>query len=269
MNQNQPRIIDVNTGEDLSGVYSLRHRNQDAAFRQHLNKTEDRREFTNAEMPNINEVYDVLTTAQCGYLMLLQCYVDYGGLLIKSSHDKTPMGTSDMMDVLQLTKKRQTFYDFIAAAVQHDIIRKNDAGYSVNERYHFKGNFRSPHVVKIYSAKIKRVYSEVKATDIGLIYRMLPYIHFDTNALCENPNESNPRAIRWFSRAGLAAAIGVVPDTLGRRLKAMKFGSEYVIARVKVGSEPERYTFNPNVFYRQSKAPDKTLIALFNVEKAR
>ncbi|NLS42521.1 AsnC family protein [Bacillus subtilis] len=261
------RVVNTETGEDLSEIYTLRHRNQDEAFRRQQEKTNDRRDFSNANMSNIHEVYSALTTAQCGYLMLLQCYVDYNGVLVKSSRNKTPMSTADMMDVLQLGKKPRTFYDFLAACIERDIIREADDGYSVNERYHFKGNFGSQCVVKLYTAKIKRVYSEVKATDIGLIYRMLPFIHFETNALCENPFEKNPKRIRWFNKKELAEAIGVTPDTLGRRLKQMKFDGEYVVARIKVGTEPERFTFNPNVFYRQSKTPDKTLIALFNVKK--
>ena len=76
-------------------------------------------------MPNIHEVYDALTTAQCGYLMLLQCYVDYNGILVKSSRDKTPMTTADMMSVLQLAKKRMTFYDFLSACTAVQALRKS------------------------------------------------------------------------------------------------------------------------------------------------
>ncbi|WP_257475090.1 hypothetical protein [Bacillus sp. MCCB 382] len=174
------------------------------------------------------------------------------------------------MHTLQLDRKRQTFYDFFRACVEHDIIREHSDGtFAVNERYHFKGAFDDTYVVKTYTAKIKRVYREVKAADIGLIYRMLPFVHYDTNALCANPFEANPSMIRWFSRKELADAIGVEPATLGRRLPNMKFDGEYVVARIKVGSEPERYTFNPSVFYRRSVAPDNTLQAMFNVKKKR
>jgi hypothetical protein len=265
------RVVNIETGEDLSPDYTLRHRNQDAAYR-HMKENETASEgrkidFTAANMRNLHEVYDVLTTAQCGYLMRLQCNVSYdGGTLVNS--DKTPMSKRDMMKALQLDRKRQTFYDFFRACEAHDIIREGEGGnYNVNERYHFKGAFDDTYVVKSYTAKIKRVYREVKAADIGLIYRMLPFVHYETNALCANPFEVNPRLIRWFSRKELADAIGVDPATLGRRLPNMKFDGEYVVARIKVGSEPERYTFNPSVFYRRGVAPDNTLQAMFNVKK--
>jgi hypothetical protein len=222
-------------------------------------------DFTVSEMKNLHEVYGVLTTAQCGYLMLLQCYVGWdNGVLVNS--DKTPMNKRDMLTTLQLTKKTSTFYDFLKACVKHGIINELDnEEYAVNPRYHFRGAFDNPFVVKSYTTKMKRVYKEVKAADIGLIYRMLPFIHYSTNALCDNPHEQNPKGIRWFNRKELAEAIGVDPDTLGRRLPKLVFDGEYVVARIKLGKEPERYTFNPNVFYRMDSDPDKTLISMFNV----
>ncbi len=259
------RVVNVETGEDLSQDYTLRHRNQDRHYTDKRSFQGRQADFTASNMRNLHEVYTVLTTAQCGYLMLLQCYVSYdGGTLVNS--DKTPMTKREMMDVLQLGRKRQTFYDFYRACEEHGIIgEQSDGSFAVNPRYHFKGAFDDQFVIKSYSTKIKRVYREVKAADIGLIYRMLPFVHQQTNALCDNPFEQDPKKIRWFNRKELAEAIGVAPDTLGRRLPAMRFDGEFVVARIKVGSEPERYTFNPSVFYRQNKAPDDTLQAMFNV----
>jgi hypothetical protein len=228
-------------------------------------------DFTASNMRNLHEVYDTLTTAQCGYLMLLQCYVSYdGGTLVNSGHGRSYMTKPDMMSVLQLEKKRSTFYDFFNACITADIIRKSgDGKYAVNPRYHFRGNFNDQYVVKSYTSKIKQVYREVKAADIGLIYRMLPYVHMNTNALCANPFEQDPKQIDWFNLRELAEAIGVNPDTLGKRLPRMTFDGKYVVARIKVGKEPVRFAFNPNVFYRKGEEPDDTLKGMFNVRKSK
>lgn len=221
-------------------------------------------EFTASNMRNLHEVYRALTTAQCGYLMLLQCYVDFdGGTLINPN--KSPMTTSDMIAVLQLDKKRSTFYDFLDECINYGIITENNGKYAVNPRYHFRGAFNDQFVVKSYSAKIKHVYREVKAADIGLLYRMLPFVHYETNALCENPFEKDPSNINWFSRKGLAEAIGVSPGEISRRLPRMTFDGEYVIAQVKVGNK-RMYMLNPWVFYRKNSAPDSTLQAVFNAK---
>lgn len=256
------RVINIETGEDMSQEYRLRHRHQDESFQRiHSGRNRD---FTASNMKNLHEIYSVLTTAQCGYLMLLQCYVDYdGGTLVNA--DKSPMTTNDMMDVLQLNKKKSTFYDFLNACIDNGIISETNKHYAVNPRYHFRGAFNDQYIVKSYTAKIKKVYREVKATDIGLIYRMLPYVHYETNALCENPFEANPSQIKWFSRKGLAEAIGVTPGEISRRLPRMTFDGEYVIAQVTVGGK-RMYMFNPWVFYRKNSEPDKTLQAMFNVK---
>ncbi|WP_102271294.1 hypothetical protein [Cytobacillus massiliigabonensis] len=220
--------------------------------------------FTASNMLNLHEVYEVLTTAQCGYLMLLQCYVDFdGGTLVNTN--KTPMTKRDMMDVLQLAKKPSTFYDFLDACITNSIIVETSGTFAVNPRYHFRGAFNDQYIVKSYTAKIKRVYREVKAADIGLIYRMLPFIHYETNALCANPFEANPALIKWFTRKALAEATGVSPGEISRRLPKMTFDGEYVIAQVTVGGK-RMYMFNPWVFYRKNSAPDTTLQAVFNVK---
>lgn len=258
------KVIDLETGEDRSKEYTLRHRNQDRMYNEKQSFQGRQPSFTVSNMRNLHEVYEALTTAQCGYLMLLQCYVNFdGGTLVNG--DKHPMTKSEMKTILQLDKKPRTFYDFYSACVKNGIIIENDHTYAVNQRYHFRGAFDDQFVVKSYTAKIKRVYREVKAADIGLIYRMIPFVHMKTNALCSNPFEKDPQKISWFNRKELAEAIGVNPDTLYRRLPNMRFDDEYVVARIKLGKEPERYTFNPSVFYRQNSAPEDGLIAMFNV----
>ena len=221
--------------------------------------------FTFTDMTTLDDVISALTTAQCGYLLVLQCYTDYSGVIVDS--EGAPMTTADMMDALKLRSKRQTFYDFLTACLSADIIAEAGGKYTVNSRYHFRGATDSRAVIRTYTTKIREAYREVNAADLGLIYRMLPFVHFETNALCANPFESDPDKIRWFNGKELAEATGVHEDTLGRRLSRMKFGRKYVIGRFKFGGsrEPAKFIFNPHVFYRRNKTPDSTLLALFNV----
>jgi hypothetical protein len=256
------------TGEALVFAPAETHRVVNIAQAEAHKQREDfkgrQADFTFAAMEAMHEVIDVLTTAQCGYLLLLQCYVDYGsGRLVHA--DKTAMTTTDMMRALQLGKKRQTFYDFLSACLDRDIITKNDdESYSVNPRYHFRGVTHNRAVIRSYSTKVKQIYREVKAVDLGLMYRMLPFVHYGTNALCANPTEQDPNNIRWFNGKELADAIGVHEKTLSGRLTRMKFGDEFVVARLSLG-EFKRFVFNPNVFYRKNTEPDATLTAMFNV----
>lgn len=262
--------FDPTTGEALVYGPASTHRLVNVAQSEAYNEREQFRgrqpDFTFAAMDAISEVTNVLTTAQCGYLLVLQCYVSYEDGRLNNGN-KTPMTTSDMIDALKLGRKRQTFYDFLRKCMESGIITKNDDGsYNVNPRYHFRGVTHNRAVIRSYTAKVKAVYREVNAADLGLMYRMLPFVHYGTNALCANPTEKYPHNIRWFNGKELADAIGIHEKSLSRSLPRMKFGDEYVIARLNVGGTM-KYVFNPNVFYRKNTAPDDTLIAMFNVKR--
>jgi hypothetical protein len=260
---------DPATGEELVYAPASTHKVVNIAQAEAYHDREQFRgrqvDFTFTAMDAIHEVISALTTAQCGYLLVLQCYAGYGDGRLNGAKD-VPMTTASMMDALQLKRKRQTFYDFLARCLDNEIIAVDDVGYYyVNQRYHFRGATRNQAVVRAYTVKVRETYREGNAADLGLVYRMLPFVHLATNALCENPTERDPLKIRWFNGKELAEAIGFHEKTLSKRLARLKVGDEYVLARLKIGKDETRYVFNPNVFYRDSATPDRTLIAMFNV----
>lgn len=268
------RLINPETGEFIENAVVLEQgekiisREQSEAYRK-IKKREERRgrqpAFSFSNLEGISKAASILTTTQCGYLLRLQCNLDYNGKVVKP--DKTPMSRPNMMRELQLGDKESTFRNFFHACVKADIILKNDDGsYSINSAYHFRGTTQNQHVVKSYTATLKRVYKETNASDLGLIYRMLPFVHFSTNMLCENPSEPVPESIRSFNGKRLAERIGVSPQNISRRLMKMMFGDEYVLARVTVGGVSS-YMLNPSVFYRGSDYPDDTLRAMFAKKK--
>lgn len=269
--RNGKGIVDFSTGEIEgagSDLYIGSHA-QDKAYRELMLNRKERssQPFTASEMSNLHEVYDVLTTTQCGYLLRLQCNVGYeGGILLTGNHK--PMTTSHMMDELGLKRKRQTFYDFLSACVDNGIIIEIENGengvvYAVNQRYHFKGAFAGKNVVKTYIETFKEAYKEVKAADLGLLYRMIPFIHYETNALCANPFEKDISKVRLFNGKELAEAIGIHPDTLTKRLARAKFGGRSIVARTQGVGVPVRYYVNHRLFYRRDKAPNANLRMLF------
>lgn len=261
--------FDTETGEVVVNEYRCISRKQSDAYNEKHRLLESEKvkssTFTFAMMENIQEVSAVLTTAQCGYLLLLQCYIEYDtGVLINPN--KSPMKPRDMIDVLQLKNKRQTFYDFFNTCLDNDIIFKLDDGkYAINSQYHFKGATTNKKVVRSYSAKVRQVYDEVKAADLGIIYRMLPYVHFRHNGLCADPFSDDTQ---WFTMGELADMVGVSRQHLSQRLPKITIGNEYVIARITTGGDTF-FMFNPMVFRRRVREPNDTERALFHVKKRK
>lgn len=221
-------------------------------------------DFTFTGIDEIGAVISALTTTQCGFLSVLQCYVDYGSNTLINSN-KTPMRPADMLRALRLERKRSTFYAFLAACIEHEIITESDKEYAINPRYHFRGPASDNRVIRSYTTKIKQSYTDAsKAADLGLIYRMLPFVNYELNALCSNPLERTPRKVRWLNGRELAGVIGLSETELYRRIKRLTVGEEYVLARITIGKRSV-YMFNPTVFKRNSDPVPAAIQAMFSV----
>jgi hypothetical protein len=244
-------------------THYLRSYAQDEAYKERAEYRGKQADFTFNAMEMLSEVTAVLTKVQCGFLLVLQCYIGFDSVLINAN--KAPMKPADMQRILKLRKT--TFYDFFRNCVEHRFIIENDNGtYAINDAYHFRGKVPvNTSVVKAYSTKIKRLYGEMKAEDLGLLYRMLPLVHYGTNALCTNPSERIPEDIDFLNRAQLAEAIGISVGEISRRLPRMIVDGEYVIAKVTIG-DTDMYMFNPMIFYRKMTEPDDTLRTIFSVK---
>src|SRR5690625_1289579 len=264
------RVIDPYTGEDLSHEYTLRNRKSDEAYRNIKSYDGEGRQeaFFFNRMNNLDYAMASLTTSQCGFLLVLSSYIDYDGLLINSENNKEPMSTADMQRVLRITKTRQSsFYDFLNACIDNGIIRDNkDGRYYVNRDYHFRGSTNGDRVVMTIISKLREMYSEVSAHDIGLLYRLIPYIHVDTNMLCANPEEKIPKYVRKFNRKELAEAAGVSPALISRATGRMVYRGKSVFARVTTATDGTFYMLNPQVIRRADVDYDVTVRSIFGLD---
>ncbi|MBS4195341.1 hypothetical protein [Lederbergia citri] len=223
-----------------------------------------KRSFVWNRLEGLPYVISSLTTAQCGYLLVLSSHVDYEGLLVKSENNKEPMSTDDMRKALRASKS--TFYDFLDACINYGIITEVDGRFYIAQHFHFRGKTAGDRVVKTYIRKLREMYKEVSAHDIGLLYRMLPYIHVETNMLCANPDEPIPKNIRKFNRRELAEAVGVNPVIISRAIGRMTFEGNSVFAKITTATEGTFYMLNPDIFERKAVEYDPSVKAIFGLD---
>lgn len=218
-------------------------------------KGEGRKEsFFFSVMERMHYVTSVLTPAQCGYLLVLTSHVNFDGLLVRSEKDSTPMTPTEMQNALNLPKsKRSTFTDFLDACLNHGIIKREESGYYVEQGFHFRGKTGGERVARTYITQLREMYKEVSAHDIGLLYRLIPFIHVDSNILCENPNEKNENEIVKFNRKTLAEVIGVTPQVISRATSRMVYDGKSVFAKVTTATEGTFYMLNPSIFRRADR----------------
>ncbi|MEK4801036.1 helix-turn-helix domain-containing protein [Oceanobacillus sp. FSL K6-0118] len=62
-------------------------------------------------------------------------------------------------------------------------------------------------MVKTFSTTLKKL--NLKPADLGAIYKLLPYVHYETNLVCKNPFEVNPKNVEFCNKTELAELIGI------------------------------------------------------------
>lgn len=216
-------------------------------------------------MDRLDYVIQSLTTAQCGYLLVLSSYIDFDGLIIRSENDKTPMSTKDMQRALNI--KQSSFYDFLDACLSHGIITEDGKGrFYVTRQFHFRGKSNGDRVVKTIIAKLREMFAEVSANDIGLLYRLIPYIHVDSNILCANPEEKSPKHVRKLNRKQLAEVAGVSPALISRATGRMVYRGSSVFAKITTATDGTYYMLNPEIFRRNDREYNVTERTIFGLD---
>jgi len=223
------------------------------AYKKHLQKEHNRKQnkFTNTNMDEIDYICQSLTNAQIGYLMILQCYIDYDGKLVKSQKDKTPLKTGDFLKVLGLVGKESTFKDFRKKCLEKGIMLYNgeEKTYSINQKYIFKGAFNGMEVVSIVTKEMKEISESLKPTDLAILFKLQKYVHFESMALVKDPYERDINKVETLKAKDLVEILGVSQNYIYSRLPKLIYNGQALIAQVKAGRK-KSYMLNPNVFFR-------------------
>lgn len=258
MNKKRTGVVDLDTGQLISTLDKYEHDKKEQKLKNKYKWSKNRTKFTFARMEATKEVVQVLGHSQLAYLMLLNTYIGYGDNIIRNT-DKSPMNTNDMIKILGVSK--DTFYNFLNACLDNNIISKNDDGsYLVNNKYHFKGrNKGDKKVVQVHNTEIRNAYNNMKPATLGLFYLLLPYIHLETNTLCYNAYEEDVTKLQKLNRKQVCELIGIDTSTFSKKILHSTFDGKALLAEVKVlGSRS--YIVNPWVFYRLEVEPNDNLL---------
>lgn len=254
--------VNLKTGEimtDTHGVYDKEAAaRRSKAFKEKMERRGRGVDFTFTDMENIKEVIKGVKDKHCGYLLYLQCFINYSGCLVNT--DTTSMSKEDIQETLGLGKS--AFYEFFNAMISNKIIYKANNVFYINEKYHFKGRSINQKVIKSFTFRVKKLYNKGKAKDLGFIYKLLPFVHYATNTICNNPYETDIHKIRYLPKNEIAKLTNESDKTVYNRLRRMKIGKEYVFAEIRIGKE-RFYKINPFLFYRQDGEPDDSLKEIF------
>lgn len=226
---------------------------RNVAYKKYLRMEQNRKrnKFTNTNMDEIDYICRNLTNAQIGFLMILQCYIDYEGKLIHSQKDRRPLKTGDFLRILGLVGKESTFKDFRTKGLNKGILLYNgeEKTYSISQKFIFKGAFKGMEVVSMVTKEMKEISKVLKPTDLAIIFKLQRYVHMDSLALVKNPQEPDVNKVEALKATDLVDILEVSKNYIYSRLPKLTYNGQALIAQVKAGRK-KSYMLNPNVFFR-------------------
>jgi len=242
--------IRASTGEVVE-IASYRTPEQAEAYKEIGKLTEGRTKshaFTFSDMNNAQEVIQMLTTIELGYFLVLQTYIDYdNNALIVSTHNPVPMSKGQIAEALGIANRsmvKKNIDTFIEKGllIEKTLVYKGKQynAYCVNEKYHFKGKTNNKAVAKSFSTQIRNIYKSnlskrgnKQPSDLGFMYMMLPYIHYDLNVLCSNPFEKDAQNIQPLSLTELCELTGVDKKRMQNKLVNLKWDGMTGLGAIK------------------------------------
>ncbi|GMA51819.1 hypothetical protein GCM10025857_31760 [Alicyclobacillus contaminans] len=237
------------------------------AYKENIERQQRRAESGEFSFHSIQAIREMsmIEDKHCGYLLGLTAYLGYDDIIHNTDRNRTPMSKSDVMSTLGISER--TYQEFMTTMRRHGIIKDvvvdGIKTYKINRKYVFRGqSYKGLRKIKSFHEQVREMYSANNAKDLGFVYKLLPYVHWSTNYLSHNPDETDPDNVSTMSRKDLAEITKLDEKTLTSKMRRMRIANNPVFACVRVGDEME-YMLNPEIFYRRDGKPDDTIIVTF------
>jgi predicted transcriptional regulator len=252
-------VIDEITGEVVSAEYTLRHRNQDEAYRKvkEAERSVDGRQWIAGYHDPIRDIIKDLSLIEAGAIVKLLPYLQLksnGKLIV----DGKPLKQSDIQRIFKRGKDATRAILDRLKDIGVITVEKNGRSnvYFISAEFHTMGNVKEgERFTKLYKVKTRQITEDLDLNEAGLLYKILPFFHYAEYYLCENPNEPDPEIIRHMDRELLAEAIGHDRATVsGCVTKLVRKGAILVTRSGKT----TRYLVHPDVMYRQKSETEWT-----------
>ncbi|MDC7781852.1 hypothetical protein [Priestia megaterium] len=253
-------VVDAN-GEVRDDVKVVTPEMQEATKkRKHLEVYRKRTDtpFTLVNMESTKEVavMEQLNTKELGYFLVLQTYVDYENML-KMPHSNLPMTEKELGKALRV-KQPRTYKKVLNKFIEIGLMFKKPVtlygkeyeAFFIAKKYCFRGSSKSDKVVKVFIGSLKELYKqeEIKPADIGFLYKLLPYMHYESNHLVKNPYERDYARAQALSQRDVVLITGLDEKNVKKHLR-MKLSGVHVFGTFKAGKNTI-YKVNPSLFFR-------------------
>ena len=201
-------------------------------------------------------------------------YLDYDGRLkIMVNGKKKVITEKDLQEILMLSERetRNTKNELIKYEL---IIVNKDGSISINPKYAIKGEIKKKKLrgrARIMIDGIREIYEKSKPIEhkrLALLIQLLPYVNYNYNIICFNPEEGDKAEINPMDLKDLCK-ITDYNERNWRKLKnellRIKVGGSPVIAITEI-DKGHAISVNPRIYYKGNNPRAlEWLAALFDI----
>lgn len=151
-------------------------------------------------------------------LIYLATYIDYNdreeNVLVKHGQNNKIeyLTKKDIKEIMGLSKT--TFNDFIRNLKDNELLFEANDKFYITTKYFSKGksNFDKKKYTRIFINTTRELYkgcSTRQHTKLSYVFQLIPFLNYETNILCSNPNEVNKDELNRLGLSDICKLLGL------------------------------------------------------------
>lgn len=229
--------------------------------------------FTQARQ--IEDRFPQLNAQDAARVLFIGSYVAWESNRLQYANGRI-IRKAGLCELVGMSAKR--FSQFFKKLISEEILSESDKGeLFMNPTLFFRGEIKSNGYdlsdlthTRVFRKTIQDLYAMFKGrqlSKLGVIYKVLPFLNFETNIICFNPSESDEDLLEPMNLDNLSTLLDYGdPHKLRRALEAIKIEGKPVFLVVQNPNNRRqlRVIVNPRVVFGGSAESLKAIKVLFN-----
>jgi hypothetical protein len=199
----------------------------------------------------------------CTY-MNYKNYIEFGN----AKEENKLAVKKDIQEILGL--KDPQFYETYNYLIDNKLLLEENEYIKVNTSFCNKGKIiKNNGVVRMFNNAIRYLYEQSNPKEhnkIGMLIKLLPYVHFHLNILCENPTEENEKLIKPLKQKKILEILDITKPTVTSLLDLTILDEkEFAFIKFSNGAFKNVYVINPRFMYKGNSMKADEILKWFKL----
>lgn len=228
------------------------------------------------QLSRMEERFPSLSKQDTARLMYIGTFVSWETNRLQSDNGRKHYTKKDIEKLVEMSTRR--FNELFRRLEDEGIIREEETGeLFINPTVFYRGSLRSHGYdisdlehTRLFRKTARDLYAEFKGrrlAQLAVIYSVIPFLNFETNAVCHNPEETSDKLIKPMELSELAKLLDYSDaSALKRALNNIKVDNEPVFGFFENPHDRRswRIVVNPRVVFASDGEALKAINVLFN-----